>query len=77
MADSHNVNHDYHIIDPSPWPLIGSIGALVMAIGGIAYMRGLEDREFLFAGFDLATATPIMLGLGLLVVLYTMYGWCG
>ena len=35
MADAHSKNHDYHIIDPSPWPLIGSIGGLFMAIGGV------------------------------------------
>ena len=34
MAEAHEKNHDYHIIDPSPWPLFGSIGALLMAIGG-------------------------------------------
>jgi hypothetical protein len=26
MADAHQKHHDYHIIDPSPWPLVGSIG---------------------------------------------------
>ena len=45
MADAHTKNHDYHIIDPSPWPLIGSIGAMLMAIGGIAYMRTLGRRS--------------------------------
>ena len=44
MADGHtwltlNRNHDYHIIDPSPWPLIGSVGAFLMAIGGVGWMR--------------------------------------
>ncbi len=27
------------IIDPSPWPFIGSVGALTMAIGGVAWMH--------------------------------------
>ena len=35
MADAHAKNHDYHIVDPSPWPLIGGIGAFLMAIGGV------------------------------------------
>ncbi|HEV7307398.1 MAG TPA: cytochrome c oxidase subunit 3, partial [Ensifer sp.] len=39
MAGAHQKNHDYHIIDPSPWPLLASIGAFVMAFGGICYMR--------------------------------------
>ncbi len=75
MADSHNVNHDYHIIDPSPWPLFGSIGALVMAIGGIAYMRALSDGEFVLAGMDLAATGPAILLVGLAIVLYTMFAW--
>ena len=34
MADAHaKPNHDYHLVDPSPWPLIGSIGAFLMAVG--------------------------------------------
>ena len=27
------VKHDYHLVDPSPWPLIGSISAFVMVVG--------------------------------------------
>ena len=54
-------NHDYHIIDPSPWPLIGSIGALIMAFGAVFWMKEIW---------------PIWVMLiGLLIVLYTMYAW--
>lgn len=28
-----NVNHDYHILDPDPWPLIGSFSALTFTSG--------------------------------------------
>ncbi|MGB7287557.1 MAG: cytochrome c oxidase subunit 3, partial [Salaquimonas sp.] len=73
MADAHKVNHDYHIIDPSPWPFIGSIGALIMAIGGVAYMRWNADAEFSIGGMNLAN--PWLLLVGLVVVLYTMYAW--
>ncbi|MEO1141608.1 MAG: cytochrome c oxidase subunit 3, partial [Pseudomonadota bacterium] len=58
MADSHNVDHDYHIIDPSPWPLIGSIAGLITAMGAVALMRNLSGGEFLVAGLDLAAAGP-------------------
>ncbi|MEP1444275.1 MAG: cytochrome c oxidase subunit 3 [Hyphomicrobiales bacterium] len=54
-------NHDYHIIDPSPWPLIGSIGALIMAFGAVFWMKDMWSIW-------------VML-IGLLVVLYTMFGW--
>ena len=47
MADAHaKPNHDYHIIDPSPWPFIGSVGALVMALGGVAWMQYLNAGSF-------------------------------
>ena len=60
MSDSHSTNHDYHIIDPSPWPLIGSIAALIMAVGAVTYMHD----------------GPIyIMILGLIGVLYTMFGW--
>ena len=75
MADGHNVNHDYHIIDPSPWPLIGSIGALVMAFGAVGYMRALSDSDFIVAGMNLAAGGPTLLLVGLAIVLYTMFAW--
>ena len=75
MADGHNVNHDYHIIDPSPWPLIGSIGGLVTAIGAIAWMRSLAEGEFVVAGANLAAAGPWIFYIGIALILYTMYAW--
>lgn len=75
MAEGHQVNHDYHIIDPSPWPLIGAVAGLVTAIGAIAYMRSLAESSFEVAGMDLASAGPWILIIGLLGVLYTMFAW--
>ena len=69
MADAHTKNHDYHIIDPSPWPLIGSIGGFIMAIGGVVWMQGLKGSTVFGLG------SPWLFVIGLLVVLYTMYGW--
>ena len=71
MADAHSKNHDYHIIDPSPWPLIGSAGALIMAIGGVVWMQSLKDASATTMGMS----GPWVFIVGLLVVLYTMYGW--
>jgi cytochrome c oxidase subunit 3 len=39
MADTHAKHHDYHLVKPSPNPVIGAIGAFIMAIGGVAWMR--------------------------------------
>ena len=73
MADAHGKNHDYHLVEPSPWPFIGSVGALIMAIGGIGYMRYLNNDEFRLFGVDLAN--PWLFYIGLIVILYTMYAW--
>jgi cytochrome c oxidase subunit III len=66
-------NHDYHIVDPSPWPILGSFGALIMAIGGVGYMQYNKGNDFSLFGLNLAS--PWMLLIGFTIVLYTMYGW--
>jgi cytochrome c oxidase subunit 3 len=73
MADTHQKNHDYHIIDPSPWPFLGSVGAFVLAIGGIAYMRYHSGGELVL--FNANLTSPWILLIGVAIVLYTMYGW--
>ena len=65
MADVA-VKHDYHLVKPSPWPLVGSIAAVVMAMGLIIYMKGLWGLE---------KHTWWVFALGLAGVLYTMIGW--
>jgi cytochrome c oxidase subunit 3 len=74
MADAHaKPQHDYHIIDPSPWPFLGSIGALIMAIGGVAWMQYLKAGDFPIFGVNIAN--PWLFFIGLAIVLYTMFGW--
>src|SRR6266481_668223 len=68
MADGHaKPNHDYHLVAPSPWPLIGSICAFLMAVGLIMTMKGLP----LF-GLKMG---PYVMGVGTIGVLYTMLSW--
>ena len=68
MADGHaKPNHDYHLVDPSPWPLVGSISAFVMAVGGVFFMKNLT-----MAGLHVG---PYVFGAGLIGVLYTMIAW--
>ena len=38
-AHHHEVNHPYHLVEPSPWPIVGSISALTLVIGGLMYMH--------------------------------------
>lgn len=73
MADTHAKHHDYHIIDPSPWPFIGSIGAFVMLFGLVGYMRDFSGNQFVVFGIDMAG--PWLFFLGLAVVLYVMFSW--
>jgi cytochrome c oxidase subunit 3 len=61
MADAHAKQHDYHLLDPSPWPAVGAASALVLAIGFILFMKG--DHNLLLI-------VP-----GLLGVFYTMFVW--
>ncbi|MEO1651614.1 MAG: cytochrome c oxidase subunit 3, partial [Pseudomonadota bacterium] len=48
MSDGHANEHDYHLVDPSPWPLLASVGALVTAIGAVVWMRSLDGGDGLF-----------------------------
>ena len=73
MADSHAKQHDYHLVDPSPWPFIGATGALIMAIGGVAWMRYINGGEFPVFGYNLAN--PWLFFIGLAIALYTMFAW--
>ena len=68
MADGHTKpNHDYHLVAPSPWPLLGSISAFVLAVGLILFMKGLD-----VAGLKVG---PYVFGAGVIGVLYTMAAW--
>src|SRR5437762_12213546 len=44
-ADSHAPGHappkhPYHLVDPSPWPIVGAIAAGLLATGGVLFMHG-------------------------------------
>jgi cytochrome c oxidase subunit 3 len=64
MAEAHTKHHDYHLVDPSPWPALGSLAAFLLAIGGIWYMHNKETAPGLWA------IVP-----GLVLVLYVMVMW--
>ena len=55
-------NHDYHILPPSPWPLMGSMTALALASGAIMWMHKADPHAILFF-------------LGLAGVIATMFFW--
>ncbi len=60
MSSEAAKTHPFHMVKPSPWPIVGTVGALTMAIGGIWYMQEGPLWGFLA---------------GLAIVLFTMFGW--
>ena len=63
--------HPFHILDPSPWPLVSSFSAFIWAIGMVLYGRDVSmsffDVEIPFGLMTLIVGT-VMLALG-------AYGW--
>ena len=68
---SGDARHDYHLVDPSPWPVVGSIGAFTMMVGAVFWM----NKEYTgFFGLPV-NGQPWIFIIGLALVLYTMAGW--
>lgn len=73
----HAAQHDYHLVDPSPWPLVGSVGAFALAFGLITLTKGFVTNDASPFYFLLSQGSPWLLGLGGLITAYTMIGWWG
>jgi len=68
MADGHaKPNHDYHLVNPSPWPLVGSIAAFVTAVGAIMWMKNMSLFGMKMGGFLFIA--------GMIGILYVMAAW--
>ena len=52
--------HDYHLVDPSPWPIFCSFATLILAVGAVYYFK---------------TKSLWMLFIGSGVTLYGMFMW--
>ena len=52
----------FHLVDPSPWPLVGAAVAFVSAFGLILFMHG-------------SSFGPGLLTIGVAGILFTMAGW--
>jgi cytochrome c oxidase subunit 3 len=41
MSESHAApKHPYHLVDPSPWPILGSLAAGILFSGAVLFMHG-------------------------------------
>ena len=52
--------HPFHIVDPSPWPIVTSLAALLIMMGIVMYVH---DHG------------PYVLGVGLGLLVFTLVGW--
>ena len=62
MSAGHEVKHDYHLIDPSIWPLLGACAGGLFTVGMVLFMHDI---------------TPWLLPVGVLSILICMAGWWG
>jgi len=54
--------HPYHLVDPSPWPILTSFSLLMITIGGTLFMHEVMHGEF-------------VLGAGFISLIYCAYSW--
>ena len=54
--------HQFHLVDPSPWPLMASIGGLCLTGGAVTYMHKMIGGWSLFLN-------------GFLLILLCMFVW--
>ena len=54
--------HGFHLVDPSPWPIISAFSALFLTFGGVMYMHGYIGGDFLWR-------------FGVFMILYMMFCW--
>ncbi len=70
-AEEHAQTHDYHLVDPSPWPVVGTIAAGSLFFGLVLFMH----PDFFGAGME-----PMMEKTGLWkiapgMILLVLTGW--
>lgn len=56
----HSADHPYHLVNPSPWPIVGAVAAFMMAYGAVQYFHG---------------GTHWIMVAGIALVLFTMAAW--
>jgi cytochrome c oxidase subunit 3 len=59
---AHEVKHPYHLVEPSPWPLVGSVGALALTGGAVMWMHGAPAGKWVTL-------------VGFAIIFFTMFMW--
>ena len=74
MADTHaGPKHPYHLVDPSPWPALGALGAFLLFFGAVLGMH----PDLLGKGVEsfVKSVQWWVVAPGLLVIFAVMYWW--
>ncbi len=58
----NNQRHSFHLVDPSPWPLISAFSALMLTVGSAMYFHGYVGGSFLAQ-------------IGFCMILFMMFCW--
>jgi len=53
----HAPAHPYHLVNPSPWPFVGSVAAFVTAYGAVTYFHNRDQPWLMIAGLVLVVLT--------------------
>ena len=49
-----NQRHTFHLVDPSPWPLVGGFSAFILTNGAVMYFHSFSGGDFVLTlGFIL------------------------
>ena len=54
--------HHFHLVDPSPWPLMASLGALAMTSGTVLFMHNYYGGT-------------VLVQTGIVIILFVMFTW--
>nr|YP_010946341.1 cytochrome c oxidase subunit III [Anaplectoidea varia]WGO57059.1 cytochrome c oxidase subunit III [Anaplectoidea varia] len=57
---TNKMNHPYHLVEQSPWPLTGALGSMIMMIGIIKWFHQFNNN---------------LMFLGMIILLLTMIQW--
>lgn len=59
MNTKHQVKHKYHLVDPSPLPLMAAVSLLILVIGAVMFMHGYRFGTLVF-GVGFSTVLAVM-----------------
>ena len=62
LITRNNQRHGFHLVDPSPWPIVAAFSALFFTFGGVLYFHGYIGGVFLWR-------------FGLAMILFMMFCW--